>query len=441
MKTKFSNFEKLIKDKVNSIEFPYDAAQFTKLQSKIKGGGAASPFYWLIGAAAVASIIIGGSTLIKEVSEKSTVRTNHSAKLFDDELIIAESPAIKKKQTQELKLDNDNSIKLEFNDSKTEIKLSVNMNEEHVGHEIISPNDSKTLKDLRKEKLEELLKQKIKESKGKKDAPEIMTDELSLIQPIILPSALELCQGEMIELDVIDVNDSEIATDYSWYLDGEKISIEKQLSYKLKESGTHMFYLEISSKEDRSVRASSQEISVTVKEEPALDFEFDESDLAYRPENTFINKSQGANNFVWEFGDYQKSEEKSPKHIYTKKGDYVVKLTGKGQNGCESSLEKTVRIDQGYNLLAGTSFTPDGDGLNETWFPRALEILDYPFTLVIFDRAGRMVYQTKGISPWDGTSIIDGSQCKRGEVYVWKVELTNEKGEREEYRGHVTILN
>ncbi len=441
MKTNFSNFEKLIKDKVNSFELPYDAPQFTKLQSKIKGGAPASPFYWLIGAAAVATIIIGGSTLINRVSENPPVNTNQTSKLLNEEAINDKAPSVKKKQTQELKLDKNNSIKLEFNDAESEIKLSVNLNEQNVSHDVISPNESKTLKDLRKEKLEELLKEKIKESMEQNSSPKDLPGTITLIQPIILPSALELCQGEYLEMDVIDVNDSEIARDYTWFYNGQKVSTEKELRFKLKESGTHSFYLEISSQEDEGVTTKSQEIAVITKEGPKLDFDFELSDLAYRPENTFINNSKGADNFVWEFGDYQKSEEKSPRHIYTKKGDYVVKLTGQGQNGCESSIEKTVRIDQGYNLLAGTSFTPDGDGLNETWFPRALEILDYPFTLVIFDRAGRMVYQTKGLSPWDGTSIIDGSQCKRGEVYVWKVELTNEKGEREEYKGHVTILN
>lgn len=443
MKDKFSSFEKLIKEKVNAFEVPYDASQFSKLQSKMKGGTTSS-FYWLFGAAAVAGLIIGGANMLDMLSLDNAQEIEFSTKRieFSEEVSIDNKKQENAKSTQELKIGSNHSIKIELDKVSSDIKLAVNDTKGgQLQEEVLSGNLTKEDKEEKIEKLEELVKKKLKESKENTEENKSVGSsgqQLTLIQPILLPNALEFCQGETIELDVIDVNDDEIQRSYTWFVGGLKVASTKSLSYELSAIGNNEIFLLVSTL-DGKVKAKSQELTVLVKPSPKIGFEFVPSDLAYRPENEFINTSEKAVSYVWDFGDYQKSNQKNPNHIYRNAGNYVVKLTAQAENGCSASHEEIVRIKEAYNLLAPTSFTPDGDGLNETWMPEALNRLDFPFTLTIFDRAGRMVYQTKGRTPWDGTSIVDGSRCKRGEVYVWQVKLINDKGVSEEYSGHVTL--
>ncbi len=69
---------------------------------------------------------------------------------------------------------------------------------------------------------------------------------------------------------------------------------------------------------------------------------------------TFTNGSVDADSFVWDFGDGETSDEKSPTHSYTQGGEYTVTLTA--VNGCGfSTLSATVTI-----VVSGTADRRDG---------------------------------------------------------------------------------
>ncbi|MCH2258831.1 MAG: gliding motility-associated C-terminal domain-containing protein, partial [Alteromonas sp.] len=72
------------------------------------------------------------------------------------------------------------------------------------------------------------------------------------------------------------------------------------------------------------------------------------------------------------------------------------------------------------------------------WFPRALDVLDYSFTMNIYSKNGKLVYTTKHKTPWDGQDQNSGETCQEG-FYIWHVLLTNENGEKEEYQGHIYL--
>lgn len=56
---------------------------------------------------------------------------------------------------------------------------------------------------------------------------------------------------------------------------------------------------------------------------------------------TFTDQSTGPiTSWQWDFGDGTNSNERSPKHVYTQKGTYKVKLTVCGNDGCESKNGK-----------------------------------------------------------------------------------------------------
>jgi PKD repeat protein len=80
---------------------------------------------------------------------------------------------------------------------------------------------------------------------------------------------------------------------------------------------------------------------------------------------TFINTSENADSFLWEFGDGTTSIMKNPIKTYTQTGDYVVKLTSKNQktNGTKSFTSTiSVVVFQGGLITNG-----DFEGGTSPW--------------------------------------------------------------------------
>lgn len=73
--------------------------------------------------------------------------------------------------------------------------------------------------------------------------------------------------------------------------------------------------------------------------------------------------------------------------------EYV--LTATDENGCTN--QDNVMVNISYKVLIPDAFTPDGDGINETW--NLLGISSYPDAeITIFDRWGAIIFYSKGYS-------------------------------------------
>jgi len=107
-------------------------------------------------------------------------------------------------------------------------------------------------------------------------------------------------------------------------------------------------------------------------------------------------------------------------------------LTAIGQGNCMATDTVAVKILKPVNIP--NSFTPNRDGINDTWV--ITNLIDYPgSTVEVYNRYGQQVYFSKGYSkPWDGSF--------KGEVlpfatYYYIITLKNGL---EPLTGSVTIL-
>ena len=77
-------------------------------------------------------------------------------------------------------------------------------------------------------------------------------------------------------------------------------------------------------------------------------------------------------------------------------------------NGCESELrlEVTVSIiDCDPMVIVPDGFSPNGDGINDTFTIKNLKALYPNFTLEIYNRYGNVLYKgNRNIPDWDGSS-------------------------------------
>ena len=104
--------------------------------------------------------------------------------------------------------------------------------------------------------------------------------------------------------------------------------------------------------------------------------------------------------------------------------------------GCVDSLYELIDLKANYNIYIPTSFTPDGDGINDFFFPVTQGITNVEG--YIFDRWGEPVFAFHQASDkWDGT--VSGRVCK-SDTYNFKFIFTTFRGNKVTETGIVTLL-
>ena len=161
------------------------------------------------------------------------------------------------------------------------------------------------------------------------------------------------------------------------------------------------------------------------------------------PTAQMVNSSNGAVAYSWDFGDGTTGTENDPIHTFPVSGSdvsYNVQLIATSNMGCSDTVTRTVKLTPLLLYYVPNSFTPDGDGLNQTFQPIFTAGYDpYDFEMTIYDRWGEIIFETKNDKVgWDGT--FDGKIVQSG-TYLWKIEFkTLVTDERKSINGHVNVL-
>lgn len=139
----------------------------------------------------------------------------------------------------------------------------------------------------------------------------------------------------------------------------------------------------------------------------------------------FINKSSGKiSNYYWDFGDGNNSLEENPTHSYQIPGVYTVTLMITDFWGCETYDNFEIVITD-YFLETPNVFTPNGDGVNDTYFPKFVHVDQLVFT--VMNKWGEILYHSEDLNDkgWDGS--YRGQKASPGN-YVYKLSYTTADG-------------
>lgn len=141
----------------------------------------------------------------------------------------------------------------------------------------------------------------------------------------------------------------------------------------------------------------------------------------------------------WEFSDGRKADGSEVRQLFRSRGLAQVSLHVSNSDGCAATAKQSVRIGEDFRLFAETGFTPNGDGLNDSFLPKALEVIDCDFEMTIRDLSGKEIFRTSNINnPWNGRENNSGTMMPGG-TYIWTVVLTDEILRNPVFAGDITL--
>jgi gliding motility-associated-like protein len=121
-----------------------------------------------------------------------------------------------------------------------------------------------------------------------------------------------------------------------------------------------------------------------------------------------------------------------PQFVVTKPGTYWVNVVD--QNGCASADTVVILSGNCLNPRIPNTFTPNGDGVNDTWQINGLA--SFPqCSVFIYTRWGQLVFKSTGYDhPWNGRE--NGKELPIGAYYY----VINLKNNTPPISGYVTII-
>jgi gliding motility-associated-like protein len=134
------------------------------------------------------------------------------------------------------------------------------------------------------------------------------------------------------------------------------------------------------------------------------------------------------------FGGYEyffQNESTGEENVFNVIVDTTINVRVIDQRGC--IVEMAFPFDFDGMLDIPGFFTPDGDGLNDEWYPGNREFFPN-VEVIIYDRYGRVVARLGQVDKWDGN--YDSSPLPTGDY--WYVVNANDN-EKQKYVGHFTL--
>ncbi|EPB65761.1 PKD domain protein [Ancylostoma ceylanicum] len=238
-----------------------------------------------------------------------------------------------------------------------------------------------------------------------------------------------LCQGQVISLNGTAASSSTV----SWTVNTTDTLMEGRYNVQL-----------IVTSPLGCIDSVTMQDFLTVMPKPKANFSWSPNPvLMFNTEVHFQNLSFLDVEYEWSFpgGVPGYSNLERPKVSYPdgETGIYPVTLIVTSELGCKDTLTQPLIVYPEVALYAPNTFTPDGDEYNQTWKVHMDGVDIYSFHLLIFNRWGEMVFESRDMDvPWNGR--YNGKPVPSGS-YTWTISAKDRLNDSKyEWNGTLNIL-
>ena len=249
------------------------------------------------------------------------------------------------------------------------------------------------------------------------------------------------------ELKLENLTKSAIA--FEWNFGDGQISTETSPKYTYRYAGVYKVMLKVVG---LGGIAYSYIDSIVVYDPPIAKLNWPyESVIQTGQKIMILNKSENISAMEWDFGDKSTSNETDGKHIYSKEGEYSIKLKIWTKNDCVDStvIENIKVVNASGKIVFPNAFTPNTEGSssgyyskinyhNDIFYPKANAKVEN-YEIRIFSKAGVEVFKSTDILyGWNG--YYHNRLLPEG-VYPYIASGIFEGGQKFYKKGNITILH
>ncbi len=247
----------------------------------------------------------------------------------------------------------------------------------------------------------------------------------------------KVCVGDEIELFDLSLVEGGYITNWNWNLgDGTTINQQK-VNHSYQSAGTYTVSLAVTSNFGCSnSKIFSNMINVFAK--PIADFSLSNQLLSINNSTVeLINKSVGADSWIWDLGNGFNSELQNPSVTYQDTGKYIVSLLATNIYGCSDKAYREINVAPEFTLFIPNSFTPNGDGLDDDFLAYGEGIIS--FSMNIYNRWGEIIFTSfdKELG-WDGKDRF-ANLIPNG-IYLYHIAVTDFNRKAWVYNGEVNLM-
>lgn len=243
-------------------------------------------------------------------------------------------------------------------------------------------------------------------------------------------ASLPFCQNETGAVHASTVFCDDIGT-FNWYVNGVLTAVSSDSSFYSSELQDG----DVVTVETSCFTLCPVTLSQSTSPIPVTSFVVDagEDITIQEGETVLLNGQTTVTDFIWT-PDYALSDPSVLNPVANPSETTVYTLTAM-ENGCTISDFVTVHVES--DLFIPNTFSPNGDGDNDTWVILGIE--KYPDCLLtIYDRWGQRVFQATGYSgkkAWDGNG--KAGMLNEG-VYFYEMQLRDT--EKQVLKGSITLI-
>lgn len=176
--------------------------------------------------------------------------------------------------------------------------------------------------------------------------------------------------------------------------------------------------------------------NITVNPRPDAAFTINPNPALVLEDVNFIDISTGnqLNNWYWNFGDGEGSNNQNTIHNYENGGDFMITLIITDINGCQDTTTSLISI--ALLPVLPTGFTPNGDTENDLFIIRGGPFKTVDFK--VYNNWGQLIYaSTDANEGWNGMYLSEESPLG---VYTWTFVVEMFNGQIIKKSGDVTLM-
>ena len=218
-----------------------------------------------------------------------------------------------------------------------------------------------------------------------------------------------------------------------WSVDCTNFLFGDTIDFTFSEAGLHTISLNVST--NNNCQDSITKV-ININENPIADFTYSPITVSnLEPVVTFFTTSINPYMVKWFVNDSIFSYDINSSYSLNNPGISTIMLLVEDSNRCIDSITKQIITYYDFILYMPTSFSPNNDGINDSFGPKGLRMDHYKaYEFEIFNRWGDIVFKTFDVNVnWNGDGVQDG-------IYNWTINIVDELAKLRIKSGEVTLF-